>query len=145
MENNEKMLDELYKNTQMGTYAIDCVKPKIKSKELIDLLVKQNNYYREINTKINKISKSLNYEPKNLCVGIRVMSYLSIKTKLLFNNKTNYISNMLVEGTQMGIENTGKALSKYSDCDGSIKELANNLIKTQTDFIASLNKFSAIQ
>ena len=134
------LLNELYKNTQMATYAIDLVAPAIHEAEFKKVVNKQNAIYRDYNTKILNLCNNLNCKPKKLCGTAKVMSSISIKSKLMCNKKSNHIASMLAKGTQMGIDNTSIAVTNNPNATNEIKELANEIIKSQNEFLKSINK-----
>lgn len=54
---NSTLLDDAYKNVRMGTYAIDCILPKITDQELINLVKKQNEYYLQYTKQLENFAK----------------------------------------------------------------------------------------
>ena len=113
-KNNEKeLIDRAYENVRMASYAIDCLMEKIENPELAELLRKQNKFYLDEVSAIQSLARNIGYEPKDVNVMAKGMSYMSIKMKTLANNDSPKLAEMLVQGTTMGITDTLKAKTDY--------------------------------
>lgn len=141
MNNEKELIDRAYENVRMGSYAIDCIMEKIENPELAELLRKQNKFYLDEVSAIQSLSRGLNYEPKDVNVMAKGMSYMSIKTKTLMNNDSPKLAEMLVQGTTMGITDTLKAKSDYPTENEELNNIVDRIIKHEEEFVDSLKTF----
>lgn len=139
--NNKKLVDRLYENVRMGSFAIDCIMEKIENEKLANLLRKQNKFYLDTTDAITNLAKTLNFELKDVNFVAKGMSYMSIKTKTLMNNDSPKLAEMLVQGTTMGITDTIKAQSEYPTQNEELSALTQRIIKHEEEFVDSLKTF----
>ena len=140
--NNEKeLIDRAYENVRMGSYAIDCIMEKIENPELAELLRKQNKFYLDSVSSIQSLARNMGYEPKDVNVMAKGMSYMSIKTKTLMNNDSPKLAEMLVQGTTMGITDTLKAKKDYPTENEELNNIVDRIIKHEEEFVDSLKTF----
>ena len=137
----QELIDRVYENVRMASYAIDCMMEKIENPELAELLRKQNKFYLEEVSNIQSLARSINYEPKDVNVMAKGMSYMSIKTKTLMNNDTPKLAEMLVQGTTMGITDTLKAKSDFETDNEELNNVVDRIIKHEEEFVDSLKTF----
>ena len=138
MNKNTNLYNDLYKNVRMATYGIDCIIDAIEYKKLKDLILKQNKIYLDYTNKLEKLAKELNVEIMDINPFLKASSFTSIKMKTLINNEKNHLCDMLIQGTTMGITTIIVAISENKDADDRLKELANNIRKSQENFVDSL-------
>lgn len=139
--NEQELIDRVYENVRMGSYAIDCIMEKIENPELAELLRKQNKFYLDEVSEIQSLARGLNYEPKDVNVMAKGMSYMSIKTKTLMNNDSPKLAEMLVQGTTMGITDTLKAKSDFIVDNEELNNIVDRIIKHEEEFVDSLKTF----
>ena len=139
--NEQELIDRAYENVRMGSYAIDCIMEKIENPELAELLRKQNKFYLEEVSAIQSLARNLGYEPKDINVMAKGMSYMSIKTKTLMNNDSPKLAEMLVQGTTMGITDTLKAKNEYQTENEELNQIVDRIIKHEEEFVDSLKTF----
>ena len=139
--NDQQLIDRVYENVRMASYAIDCIIEKIENPELAELLRKQNKFYLDEVSAIQSFARNVGYEPKDVNVMAKGMSYMSIKTKTLINNDSPKLAEMLVQGTTMGITDTLKAKTEFPTDNEDLKEIADRIVKHEEEFVDSLKTF----
>lgn len=137
----QELIDRAYENVRMASYAIDCIMEKIENPELAELLRKQNKFYLDEVSAIQSLARELGYEPKDVNVMAKGMSYMSIKTKTLMNNDSPKLAEMLVQGTTMGITDTLKAKSEFETDNEELINIVDRIIKHEEEFVDSLKTF----
>lgn len=138
MSNNTNLYNDLYKNVRMATYGIDCIIDAIEHKKLKTLIEKQNTIYLDYTKKLEDMSNELEVEVVDLNPFLKASSFTSIKMKTMLNNDKNNLSQMLIQGTTMGIVTILIAINENKDADIRLKEIANNIRKSQENFVDSL-------
>ncbi len=136
-----KLIDEAYKNVRMASFAIDSIITKIENKELENLLRKQNEFYLNITTKLEKISNDYKHTPVDINIFLKGTSFASIKMKTMINNETATLATMLIEGTTMGITEMIKSQNEHPSKSKELLNITNQIISAEEDFVESLKKF----
>lgn len=136
-----KLIDDAYKTVRMGSYAIDCIMDKIEDKKLEDLMHKQNKYYLESTKSIEAIAPKYNHELSDINFMAKGMSGASINMKTMFNKESSHISEMLIEGTTMGITTLIKERNDNNDLDSDLLGIVDKIISYLEKFVESLKEF----
>lgn len=136
-----KLIDDAYKTVRMGSYAIDCIMDKIEDKKLEDLMHKQNKYYLESTKSIEAIASKYNHELSDINFMAKGMSGASINMKTMFNKESSHISEMLIEGTTMGITTLIKERNDNNDLDSDLLGIVDKIISYLEKFVESLKEF----
>ena len=139
--NFENLIDKAYENVRMATYAIDCLIERIDSPKLEELVRKQNEFYLDSAKDINNLAKSKNVELEDVSVMDKAMSYMSIKMKTMNNNDASKISEMLVQGTTMGITDMIKSKNDYPVENEELNSIVERIISHEEMFVDSLKTF----
>lgn len=139
--NFENLIDKAYENVRMATYAIDCLIERIDSPKLEELVRKQNEFYLDSTKDINNLAKSKNVELEDVSVMDKAMSYMSIKMKTMNNNDASKISEMLVQGTTMGITDMIKSKNDYPVENEELNSIVERIISHEEMFVDSLKTF----
>ena len=137
----QELIDRVYENVRMASYAIDCIIEKIENNELAELLRKQNKFYLDEVSAIQSLARNIGYEPKDVNVIAKGMSFMSIKTKTLMNNDSPKLAEMLIQGTTMGITDTLKAKTEFSTDNEELNQIVDRIIKHEEEFVDSLKTF----
>lgn len=136
-----ELANRVYENVRMASYAIDCIIEKIENEKLAKLLRKQNKFYLDTVVKIENFAKSQEFELKDINPLLKGMSYLSIKAKTIMNNDSPKLSEMLIQGTTMGITDTLKALSEFKSNNEELKTISKDVVSHEEEFVDSLKTF----
>ena len=141
MDYSIELLDAIYKNVKMATFAIDEIKDKIDNKKLLKLILKQDKIYERISHSCTKIANKLNHELKDINPILKMSSSVSITLKTIANDETCHIAEMLIQGTTMGIIDVIKNNGKNKDAIEELKNLAVDLQQAEEEFVDSLKTF----
>ena len=81
-------------------------------------------------------------EPEGAGMMAEMMSKMSMKMDVKKDNSDSNIAGILTEGFTMGIINMNKKIEAYrDDCDNSIIDLANDIVKFQEKEIKNLKSY----
>ena len=142
MNNNTgELLNRAYENVRMASYAIDCIMEKIENEKLAELIRKQNKFYLNTVTDIEDLSKKLKYTLKDINPMLKGMSFMSIKMKTLMNNDSPKLSEMLIQGTTMGVTDTLKAKEEFKTNNEELNQLIDRIVSHEEEFVDSLKTF----
>ncbi len=142
MENRDCiLLNAIYKNVRMATWAIDNISPAIENEALKELVKKQNSVYEQITHKCKNYAKKQHIDLKDISFCLKSMSCMSIKCGTLFNKKTSHIAEKLINGTTMGITDIIKKTSESGCENEDLRNLSNDLKRNEEVFVEGLKEF----
>jgi len=141
MNGNAELLNFIYQNSQMG---VDTVKQLIGIVDNADFKQHLESQYREydkFHCTAQEILNEMGYDEKGLGVASKAMTYLMINFQTLTDQTPSHISEMMIQGSMMGVIDAIKKLKEYKDADPKIKGLMENLKTMEENNIAQLKKF----
>ena len=143
MEENEnkKVLDEISKGAQMGTNAISYVSKKVSDDKLMKELRHQDNQYTNIINRVNKIYKNINEEPKGSNKKDEMMTWMGVQLNTITDTSNSKISEILIQGTLMGIIEGRKLLNHNANIDTNIRNILNDFVAMQEESVENLKNF----
>ena len=143
MEENEnkKVLDEISKGAQMGTNAISYVSKKVYDDNLMKELRHQDNQYTNIINRVNKIYENINEEPKGSNKKDEMMTWMGVQLNTLNDTSNSKISEILIQGTLMGIIEGRKLLNHNTNIDTNIRNILNDFVTMQEESVENLKNF----
>ena len=105
MENkNLNILDEVNKGATMGMDAITYVSEKVQDSEFKKVLDTEYNKYEEISNRVNDLYTNYsNKEPHETNAMNKAMTWYGIQMKTMIDDTTSKLSELLMQGTNMGI------------------------------------------
>lgn len=141
MEKKVNILDELNKGACMGMDAISFVIDKVEDIDLKNELKIQYNKYKKISKKIKKLYPEYsNKKPHETSTMNKVMTYYGVEMKLMKDDSTSHIAELLMQGTNMGIIE-GRRLLNHKDSTKEISKLIKEYVDMQEDAIEVLKNF----
>lgn len=141
MTGDAELLNYIHQNSEMGKDTIKQLMGIVKDDGFNKTLESQLNEYTRIFDLSNANLKKLNKEAKSINAFSKISTYIIINLNTLTNKTACHISEMLIQGSTMGIIDITKKLKEYKDADNKILDLANNLLKFEQQNIEELKKF----
>lgn len=143
MENqNLNILDEVNKGATMGMDAISYVTDKAKDKNFKQVLYTEYNKYRDISRRVNTLySKYSDKEPHETNAMNKMMTWYGIQMKTMTDDTTSKLSELLMQGTNMGIIEGRRLLNQHDDIEYSVKTILNDFVVMQEDSVETLKKY----
>ena len=141
MNGNVELLNYIYQNAEMGKNTIGQLIDISQDEEYERLLQSLLQEYTSIYDSTDKKLKELNKEAKNINSFSKASTYVMINLKTLANKSSSHISEMLIQGSTMGIIDLTKKLKEYVDADQEILALANQLLKLEQNNVEECKKF----
>ena len=144
MKEKNELLMHIYETCDMGvkstTKLIDLL--KTKDNKIKKLLEDELKKYEKYLAKSEKLLKKNKIEPEGIGMMADIMSSISMKKDVKKDNSDSNIAGLLTEGFTMGIINMNKKIEAYrDDCDSSIIDLANDIVKFQEREIKNLKGY----
>ena len=144
MENqNLNILDEVNKGATMGmdaiTYVSEKVKDDTKFKEVLDV---EYNKYKDISRRVNNLySNYSDKEPHETSTMTKMMTWYGIQMKTFNDDTTSKLSELLMQGTNMGIIEGRRLLNQNENAAPDVKSILDEFVTMQEDSVETLKKY----
>ena len=143
MENNNvNVLDEINKGATMGMDAISIISEKTRNADLKETLDIEYNKYKNISERVNEIYKryDTNKEPHETNTMNKMMTWYGVQMKTIKDDTPSKLSELLMQGTNMGIIEGRRLLNNNTRIDDDVKNVLNDFVVMQEDSIETLKK-----
>lgn len=141
MNSNVELLNYIYQNSEMGQDTVKQLMGIVQDDAFKKSLEYQYNEYKKIFDISDSKLKEAHGEGKGIGVLTKVSTYIMINIKTLMNKTSSHISEMLIQGSTMGIIDITKQLKEHKDADKEILDLGNKLLQFEQRSIKELKKF----
>ena len=143
MENqNLNILDEVNKGATMGMDAINYVSDKVTDSTFKKVLDGEYNKYRDISARVNNLySNYSSKEPHETNTMTKMMTWYGIQMKTMTDHTTSKISELLMQGTNMGIIEGRRLLNQNSNIEPDVHDILNDFVTMQEDSVETLKKY----
>ena len=140
-QNEINVLDELNKGACMGMDAIHFIMDKVEEGGLKEELNRQYTKYKEISTKIYALYPEYSrQEPHETSTMNKLMTWYGIEMKTLTDSSTSRLTELLLQGTNMGIIE-GRKLLNHKDTNEDVHKLVKEYVDMQEDAVEKLKQF----
>lgn len=141
MSENEKILSQIVKITQMGQVGINSVMPKAMQPALRQALKVQRLEYQTIGAKAKNMAKSKGLQTSNGSTILQRMSALSARGRLMSGNADSKIAGMMIQGNTRGMIQSLKDMHQAKHPDPDVAQLSQKLLQTQINNIRQMEGF----
>lgn len=143
MENqNLNILDEVNKGATMGMDAISFVSDKVVDSKFKVVLDTEYNKYKKISQRVNDLYDNYSdKEPHETNAMNKMMTWYGIQMKTMADDSTSKISELLMQGTNMGIIEGRRLLNQNSDIAPDVHNILNDFVTMQEDSVETLKKY----
>lgn len=144
MENNNlNVLDEVNKGTTMGMDAINMINEKTHDAKLKETLQVEFNKYNKISERVNNLYSQFTTEkkPHETNKMNKMMTWYGIQMKTITDDTPSKLSELLMQGTNMGIIEGRRLLNHNQRIDDNVKNILNDFVSMQEDSVETLKKF----
>ena len=140
---NVKVLDEVNKGATMGMDAIHFVSDKVGDERFKKVLDVEYNKYKEISTRVNDIYSQYNTEkePHETNAMNKMMAWYGINMKTMTDQSNSKISELLMQGTNMGIIEGRRLLNNNPSVDTEVRQILDDFVVMQEDSVETLKKY----
>ena len=141
MNGNIELLNYIHQNSEMGQNTLTQLIGIVEDNSFKEVLQSQFNEYKKIFDLSEEKIKEQNKEAKEINTFSKISTYMMINLKTLTNKSPSHISEMLIQGSTMGIIDITKKINEYNSANKEILDLADNLLKFEQNNIEELKKF----
>lgn len=140
---NLNILDEVNKGATMGMNAISFVSDKVSDdnnfKQVLDT---EYNKYEDISKRVNNLySNYSDKEPHETNAMNKMMTWYGIQIKTITDSTTSKLSELLMQGTNMGIIEGRRLLNQNGNAAKDVKDILNEFVVMQEDSVETLKKY----
>ena len=143
MKNQDlNILDEVNKGATMGMDAISYVSEKVEDNDFKNVLETEYTKYQKISQRVNDLySQYSDKEPHETNAMNKMMTWYGIQMKTMTDNTTSKLSELLMQGTNMGIIEGRRLLNENEDIAPNVKNILNDFVVMQEDSVETLKKY----
>ncbi|WP_304960300.1 hypothetical protein [Thomasclavelia cocleata] len=127
MNDDVKLLNFIYQNSQMGIETIDQLEKIVEDKNFKRYLKEKYEGYCKIHKDAKEKLNSHGYDEKGISSFEKLRTYLMINMQTLTDKSTTHIAEMMMIGSTMGIVSAIRNLNDYSNADNDIIKLMETL------------------
>lgn len=141
MEQEINALDEVNKGVSMGKDATHFILDKTNDKKLKKELETQYKEYEKIAKQIEKLyAKYSDDNPHETNSVNKMLTWYGVEVKILSDNSSSKIAELMLQGTNMGIIE-GRKLLNNKDLDKKVHEIIEYFVDMQETAVENLKHF----
>lgn len=143
MDINKKVLNEVSKGSKMGMDAIKYVSDKVTDNKFQNVLDVEYNNYKEIFNRVGTIYPNYDKtdDPQETSTMNKFMTWNGIQMKTITNQSNSKISELLLQGTNMGIIEGRRLLNNNPSIDKDVRQILNDFVVMQEYSVETLKKY----
>ena len=128
MENQMlNILDEINKGATMGMDAISFVSEKASDENFKQVLNTEYNKYKKISIRVNNLYDNYSSKkPHETNAMNKMMTWYGIQMKTMTDNTTSKLSELLMQGTNMGIIEGRRLINQNPDINNDVSNILND-------------------
>lgn len=141
MDKNVKALKEICKGVKMGMDSISYLQDKAQTPQMQNYLKHEYSMYNNILEKVDDAFANYNVTPNDSNIAQKAMLWYGIQTNTLADKTDSKLSELLMQGTNMGIIEGRRILNANDDLDTDVKKLINDFVSYQEKSVEKLKQF----
>lgn len=141
MNDDVKLLNFIYQNSQMGVDTIDQLEKIVEDEKFKHYLKEKYEGYCKIHKDAKSKLNNHGYDEKGISSFEKMRTYLMINMQTLTDKSTSHIAEMLMIGSTMGIINAIRNLADYPNASKDIISLMETLKKFEEKSYDDLQLF----
>lgn len=140
---NLNVLDEINKGATMGMDAISFISQKVEDNQFKNILKTEYNKYKDISVRVNKLYNNFatNKEPHETNTMNKMMTWYGIQMKTITDDTTSKLSELLMQGTNMGIIEGRRLINQNANVSSDVKNILHDFVTMQEDSVETLKKY----
>lgn len=141
MNGDAILLRECNSGCKSATNSMEQVLNFVEDNELKKVITKYNDKHIKIGDEIHQLLNDMGHDEKDPHPVAKTMAWISTEVKLMANDDTGKIAELMIDGCNMGIKYVSKFINKNDNASQKIKDIAKNLISCEQEFMQELYKF----
>lgn len=136
-----EILKEINKDAKMGMDSITMVNEKVQDEKFRKLLDNQHNEYQNIFDRTQELLVQNNEDMKDVPSMQKAMAWTGIQMNTMNDKSNSKLSELLIQGNDMGVIKGTKLLNESSFTTPEIKNLLSDFVRLQEKNVDDLKKF----
>lgn len=136
-----EILKEINQNSKMGMDSLSTILKKTQDSDFKNLLNAQHDEYQNIFDRTQELLVKNNAQMEDTPTVQKAMSWMGIQFNTANDTSNSKLSELLIQGNDMGIVKGIKLLNNHSFLNNEIKNLLSDFIRLQEKNIDDLKKF----
>ena len=141
IDDTKKLLKECNAGCKSATNSIEQVIEFVKDSEFKELLENYNKKHIDIGDKCHELLNNINEDEKDPKIIAKTMAWFSTEIKLMLDNTNAEISDLLIDGCNMGIKSLNKYINSYPSASSNVIDLTKKLIEIEENMREDLYKY----
>lgn len=137
-EDTINLLKECNSGCKSATNSMEQVNPYIKNEKLKSIIDKYNDKHIKIGDECHQLLNENHEEEKDPHVMAKAFSWIGTEMKLMMNDDTHKIADLMIDGCNMGIKSVSEYINKYKTASKESMDLAKKLVKIEQEFMNDL-------
>ncbi len=138
---NQDLLEEVYRATQMGLEGIRAVTPKIEDTQLKKEIRREEAVYQKFVSRAEEMLAAKGAIPQTHDGVKKAMLWGSVQMNTLMDSSPEHMAELLINGTTMGIVDMTKKIGELGDSDAGARRLAEDFINFEEKSVEQLKKY----
>lgn len=138
---DEKMLNLISKNAEMGVVGIDAVKDYASSDKFKDELMKQREEYNKIYKSAHNMLVEAGCDVQHPNAMAKMSTEMMTRMKTMKEHTDSKIAEMMLQGSAMGVAKVIKNANEYDGNSEPIRDLAHKLQETEEFNIENMKRY----
>lgn len=136
-----ELLKECNSGCKNATNSMEQVLPYVKEEKLKKIIGDYNKKHIKLGDECHKLLNEIGEDEKDPNPISQTMASLGTEVKLMVNDKTEKIAELMVDGCNMGIKSLSKVVNKYKGAENKAKDISFEIISIEQDFMNELLAF----
>lgn len=136
-----EILKEINQNAKMGMDSLSTILKKSQDTKFKDLLNTQHDEYQNIYDRTQELLVKNNLQMEDTPTMQKAMSWMGIQLNTVNDTSNSKLSELLIQGNDMGIIKGTKLLNNHSFLDSEIKNILSDFVRLQEKNIDDLKKY----
>ena len=136
-----QILKEINKDAKMGMDSLNMVTDKVQDEKFKKLLNEQHNEYQNIFDRTQELLVQNKENMEDVPSMQKVMAWTGIQMNTLNDKSNSKLSELLIQGNDMGVIKGTKLLHECSFTTPEIENLLSDFVRLQEKNIDDLKKF----
>lgn len=136
-----EILKEINQNAKMGMDSLSTVLKKSQDTKFKDLLNTQHDEYQNIYDRTQELLVKNNLQMEDTPTMQKAMSWMGIQLNTVNDTSNSKLSELLIQGNDMGIIKGTKLLNNHSFLDSEVKNILSDFVRLQEKNIDDLKKY----
>lgn len=140
-EDTISLLKEVNSGCKSATDSMEQVMQYVVDDNLRILISKYNEPHISIGDECHELLNQDDKDEKDPNIMAKAFSWFSTEVKLMINDDSHKIAQLMMDGCNMGIQSLSEYINKYMNASKESLALAKKLVKIEQDFMNDLKEF----